>query len=165
MMDEREQSFYEDYHAASSGFLESQKPEEVYRPQPQSLAYYNPTANGGREQRIVPRFVDSNSAKSVLDADETHRLAVWRRNSNLGLGGLRSDTFGRAYTNDYDNHIVAQHAAYADQNGGYQIPLGIPSREQSNLWLPDQNRTQESASPQNNRHQRPNSVREGRTRN
>ncbi|KAI7312150.1 hypothetical protein KC315_g12094 [Hortaea werneckii] len=164
MMDGGEKSLYENDRAASSGVLEGQKPGEVYRPQPQPLTYYIPTGNVGPEQRPTPGFVDFNSAKSVLDADEAHRLAVWRRNSRSGVAGFHPGTPGRGYTIDYDNHIFAQHVAYTDQNGGHQIPFGIPM-VQSNLWFADQSRTQESSFLHNNRDQEPNPVHEGRTRN
>ncbi|KAI7235990.1 hypothetical protein KC330_g3972 [Hortaea werneckii] len=164
MMGGGEQSLYDNNRAASSGVVEGQKPGEVYRPQPQPLTYYFPTGNGGREQRTNPRFVDFNSAKSVLDADEFHRLAVWRRNSSWGVAGFDPGTLGRGYTQDYDNHIVAQHVTYADQNCGHRIPFGIPM-EQSNLWLADQSNMQESSFLHNIRDQEPNPMREGRTRN
>ncbi|KAI7216018.1 hypothetical protein KC333_g5088 [Hortaea werneckii] len=163
MMDGGEKSLYENTQAMSSGMFEDQKLGEVNRAQPQPLTYYIPTGNAGREQRPTQRFVDFNSAKSVLDADETHRLAVWRRNSSFGVAGFDPGTLGRGYTKDYDNHIVAQHVTYADQNGGHQTPFGIP-KEQSNLWFADQSRTQESNFLHNNRDQEPYPVREGSTR-
>ncbi|KAI6893878.1 hypothetical protein KC318_g2530 [Hortaea werneckii] len=164
MMDGGEKSLYENNRAASSGVLEGQKPGEGYMPQPQPPTYYTPTSHAGHEQRPTPRFVDFNSAKSVLDADKTHRLAVWRRNSSLGVAGFDHGTLGRSYTEDYDNRIFAQHFTYADQNGGHQIPFGTPV-EQSNLWFADQSRTQESSFLQKNRDQEPNPVREGPPRN
>ncbi|KAI7549361.1 hypothetical protein KC331_g3838 [Hortaea werneckii] len=164
MMDGGEKSLYENTHAISSGMFEGRKPGELYRPQPQPLTYYIPTGNAGREQQPTPSFVDLNSANSVLDADETHRLAVWRRSSSLGVAGFDPGALGRGYTQDYDNHTVAQHVTYADQNGGHQIPFGIPM-EQSNLWLADQSNMQESSFLHNIRDQEPNPMREGRTRN
>ena len=117
-----------------------------------------------RDRRTVPRFADFNSAESVLDADETRRLAAWRRESTWGAAGFRSDAFWRGYTEVYDNHMVAQHVTYADQSGGHQMPFGI-SMGQSTLWLPDQNRMQQSVSPYINRDHQPTSVREGYTGN
>ncbi|KAI7160036.1 hypothetical protein KC316_g13134 [Hortaea werneckii] len=137
MMDGGEQSLYDNNRAASSGVLEGQKPGEVYRPQPQPLTYYFPTGNGGREQRTNPSW---------------------------GVAGFDPGTLERGYTQDYDNHIVAQHVTYADQNGGHRIPFGIPM-EQSNLWLADQSNMQESSFLHNIRDQEPNPMREGRTRN
>ncbi|KAI7151867.1 hypothetical protein KC349_g9287 [Hortaea werneckii] len=163
MMDGGEKSLYENTHAISSGMFEGRKPGELYRPQPQSLTYDIPTGNAGREQHPTPRFVDFNSANSVLDADETHRLAVWRRNSSWGVAGFDPGTLGRGYTKDYDNHIVAQHVAYAGQNGGHQIPFGT-SVEQSNLWFADESRMQESSFLHDNRAQGMHPVREGHTR-
>ncbi|KAI6866840.1 hypothetical protein KC343_g13302 [Hortaea werneckii] len=164
MMDVGEERLYKNDHPASSGIFEGQKPDEVYRPHSQPLTYYCPTGNGGREQRTVPRFADFNSAESVLDADETRRLAAWRRESTWGAAGFRSDAFWRGYTEVYDNHMVAQHVTYADQSGGHQMPFGI-SMGQSTLWLPDQNRMQQSVSPYINRDHQPTSVREGYTGN
>ncbi|KAI7180773.1 hypothetical protein KC343_g12947 [Hortaea werneckii] len=164
MMDVDERSLYKNDHAASSGIFEGQKPGEVYRPEPQPLTYYIPTGSSGREQRTIPRSVDFNSAESVLDADETRRLAAWRRESSWSAAGFRPDTFWRGYTKGYDNHMVAQHVTYLDQSGGHQIPWGI-SVEQSNLWLPNQNRMQQSVSSYNNRDKKPTSVREGYTGN
>ncbi|KAI6841523.1 hypothetical protein KC340_g2484 [Hortaea werneckii] len=164
MMDGSEKSLNGNNRAASSGVLEGRKPGEVYRPQPQPLTYYIPTDYVRREQRPNPRFVDFNSAKSNLDADEAHRLAVWRHNSSLGVAGFDPGTPGRGYTIDYDNHMFAQDVAYADQNGEHQIPFGIPM-EQSNMWFADQSRTQESSFLHNNRDQEPNPEHEGRTRN
>ncbi|KAI7281973.1 hypothetical protein KC345_g3797 [Hortaea werneckii] len=162
MMDVVEKSLYNNDYPASSGIFEGQKPGEVYRPQPQPLTYYIPTGSGGREQRTIPRFADFNSAESVLDADETRRLAVWRRESSWGAAGSCPYTFWRGYTEGYDNHMVAQRVTYADQGSGHQIPLGISMR-QSTVWLPDQNRMQQSVSSYNNRDQNPTSVREGCT--
>lgn len=164
MMDVDEQNLYKNDHAASSSSFEGQKPGEMYRQQPQALTYYIPNGSRGREQRTIPRSVDFNSAESVLDADETRRLAAWRRESSWGAAGFRPDTFWRGYTEGYDNHMVVQHVTYTDQSGGHQIPLGI-SMGQSNLWLPDQNRMQQSVSSYNSRDQKPTSMREGYTGN
>ncbi|KAI7089325.1 hypothetical protein KC356_g2564 [Hortaea werneckii] len=140
MMDVGDESLYKNGHAASSDIFEGQKPTEMYRPQPQPLTYYHPTGNGGREQRTIPRFVGFHNAESILDADETRRLAGWRRESSWGAAGLRSGTFWRGYIEDYDDYIAAQHLNYADLGSGQQFPMGTPV-ERSNLWLPDQNRT------------------------
>ncbi|KAI7379247.1 hypothetical protein KC336_g19213 [Hortaea werneckii] len=163
MMDVGEEGLYKNGHAASSDIFAGQKPMEMYKPQPQPLTYYHPTGNGGREQRTIPRFVGFHNTESILDADETRRLAGWRRESSWGAAGLRSGTFWRGHIEDYENHMVAQHVTYEDQNVGQQFPMGI-SAERSNLWLPDQNRTQQSVSSYNARYQEPNSVREGCTR-
>ncbi|KAI6843984.1 hypothetical protein KC340_g1795 [Hortaea werneckii] len=163
MMDVGETGVYKNDHAEPSGIFEGQKPGEVYRPQPQPLTYYIPTGNGGREQRTIPRFVGFHNAESILDADETRRFAGWRRESSWGAAGLRSGAFWRGNTKDYDDYIAAQHVNYADLGSGQQFPMGIPV-ERSNLWLPDQIRTQQSVSSCNNRYQGPNSVREGCTR-
>ncbi|KAI6796438.1 hypothetical protein KC360_g5011 [Hortaea werneckii] len=114
MMDVGEESLYKNDHAASSGIFAGRKPGEMYRPHPQPLTYYIPTGNGGREQRTIPRFDGFHNAESILDADETRRLAGWRRESSWGVAGLSSGTFWRGYTKNYDDTIAAQHVNYAD---------------------------------------------------
>lgn len=164
MKDEGGKSLYENNHAMSSRIFEGQRSGEVYRLHPRPLTSFVPTGSGGRDQGTIPTFVDFNSAESVLDADETRRLAGWRSKSSLGAAGLGFGMFERGYTKDYDNYIVTQHVTSADQNGGHQIPLGIPI-EQSNLWFADKNEAQESSFLHNNRDKETTSMREGRTRN
>ncbi|KAI7186231.1 hypothetical protein KC363_g6718 [Hortaea werneckii] len=97
MMDVGEESLYKNDHAASSA--------------PDLL---HPNGQGGREQRTIPRFDGFHNAESILDADETRRLAGWRRESSWGVAGLSSGTFWRGYTKNYDDTIAAQHVNYAD---------------------------------------------------
>lgn len=145
MMDEDDDSVYEDTPGAEGSGFVATEPWKVGRPQPQPLTYKVPTAGGGSETRQIAFNVDFSDSKSVEQGNKRRRLGVWRRKVALGMAVMRPSTRGREYTQENNNVILAIHQEYAESNNNLQIPYSMLTNLYNDIFTTE-NRSESSIS-------------------